>query len=332
MTRLRIIQPVRRIAKKLCEIGLFSPFRIVSNRLLGSQMDMVPLAHVDRTTLFAMDTDEVRAREKKQMRATSMLYDASHVESTYPLVFEWNGCLMRYAFLPATEQSKGLVILFHGHNAYLHLGPMAPWQHFDILAPWDTFGWHRQGSWFWGERGNNFVELMVFDVIRKHRESAPDQPWFCMGGSMGGFGALYHGIKYHCDGVYVMAPQVDLHSKIVEYGRNNHNNPYGYLQGETLDTVPDLLSLAETQETLPPLFLVQHQYDPVNCFADHAFRLLDIYNRKNAWYGARVYPAIGHGGDGRQQEAELFFSLIVDKIPPKRVEFRRTSTSRYVND
>jgi hypothetical protein len=288
---------------------------------LERHFDVLPLARIDKSVLFATNTQEIRARQKKQMRTTSMLYDASHVEDTYPLVFKWNSHLIRYAYLPATQQSKGLVVLFHGHNAYLHLGPIISWQHFDILAPWDTFGWHRQGSWFWGEKGENFVEQMVCELINNHRKQVLDRPWYCMGGSMGGFGALYHGIKYHCDGLYVMAPQVDLKAKVIDYGRDNRDNPYGYLQGEKLDTVPDLFSITEAQEELPPLFLVQNQYDPVNRFAGHAFRLLEIYNRKNAWYGVRVYPAIGHGGDGSQREAGLFFSMIVDKTPPKRVSF-----------
>lgn len=317
------IRLVNHFINRVREKGLRQTLYIIANRFLGLSSNTFPLAQIDHNILFAENTDEIRAQEKKQMRASAMLYDASHVEATYPLVFEREGRFMRYSFLPASEQSKGLVVLFHGHNAYLHLGPMMAWQHFDILAPWDTFGWRRQGSWFWGEKGDNFVEHMVFELISKYREDVPNRYWFCMGASMGGFGALYHGIKYRCNGIYVMAPQVDLQTKVIDYGRDNRDNPYGYLQGETLDTVPNLLELAEAQDILSPLFLVQHQYDPVNNFADHAFRLLEIYNRKNAWYGIRVYPAIGHGGDGSQQEGEMFFSLIVDKSFPKKTEFRR---------
>lgn len=138
---------------------------------------------------------------------------------------------------------------------------------------------------------------------------------------MGGFASLYHGIKYRCNGLYVTAPQIDLRAKIIEYGIDNRDNPYGYLQGESLDSVPDLLAMAEEQESVPPLSLVQNQYDPVNPFVSHGFRLFEIYNRKHGWYGFRVYPDIRHGGDGSQSEAALFFTRILDKSAPHRVDF-----------
>ena len=106
--------------------------------------------------------------------------------------------------------------------------------------------------------------------------------------------------------------------KIADENRAGGDGPYAHLQGKTPDVVPDLLALAESQDSLPPMFLVQNQFDHVNPFADHGFRLLDVYNRKNGWYGLRVYPAIGHGGDGAQDEAELFFRHVLDKGLPRR--------------
>jgi hypothetical protein len=307
--------------QRLRELGFAGALRKLLKRFLGSEADVVPLSRADKTMLFAVHTEEIRAQEKLQMRQTSMLYDASRVEATYPLVYEWKDRFMRYAFFSATKKSRGLVVFFHGHNAYLHLGPVSAWEWFDILAPWDTFGWNRQGSWFWGELGNGFVAEMVRNLIDTTRTEMGQPSWFCMGGSMGGFGALYHGITQGCDGIYITSPQVDLRAKVMEYGKDNRDNPYGYLQGDNLETVPDLMAIADSNKTLPPLYLVQHQYDPVNPFSDHAFRLLDIYNRKKAWYGVRVHPAIGHTSDGSQREAELFFSLLAQKVPPQRVPF-----------
>ena len=36
---------------------------------------------------------------------------------------------------------------------------------------------------------------------------------------VGGFGALYHGIKYRANGIYVMCPQVDLRRKVLDRRR-----------------------------------------------------------------------------------------------------------------
>jgi len=219
--------------------------------------------------------------------------------------------------LPASEKCLGLVVYFHGHDAFLHMGSLQPWKHFDVLAPWDTFGYNRQGSWFWGEKGKGFVEDMTQSLIKEIREKYIDKPWFCAGASMGGWASLYHGIKYGCSGIYVGCPQVDLRLKVVEYGENDRNNPYGYLAGDTIETVPDLFSTVESVDSLPPLFIVQNQYDAVNRFAEHGYRLLNIYNTKRGWYGLRVHPAIGHLGDFETGEADYFFSLIIKKDPPR---------------
>lgn len=300
------------------EVGFKEALRRAGLRMLLDPTDLVPLARVNTAGLFATDVDRIHEQERQQIRATSLMFDASQVESSYPLVFEWEDRFLRYAFLPAEGESRGLVVLFHGHNAFLHFGPVRRWRHFDVLAPWDTFGWRRQGSWFWGEKGNNSVEIMIQALIAQYRDKAPASPWFCTGGSMGGFGALYHGIKYACDGIYVMCPQIDMTAKIVDYGADNPDNPYRYLKGDGPEALPDILRLAEEHAQLPPLYLIQNQYDHVNPFPTHALRLVQTYNRKGAWCGLRVHPSVGHGGDGKQEEAELFFTLILDHAPAGR--------------
>ena len=271
------------------------------------------LARVDQDTLFAQNAEIIRQKEKRLARSNSILFDSSQVSANFPAVHTSGDRQVRYAYKCTEKESNGLVVIFHGFNAFVHLSGKQVSSDFDILAPWDTFGWNRQGSWFWGEKGDNFVEKIIWDLIQMRRADAPHKPWFCMGSSMGGFASLYYGIKYQADGIYVMAPQVDLKLKAIEYGANKWDNPYGYLRNESMGSFPDLLELAERQETLPPLFLIQNQYDAVNVFAKHGFKILDIYNRKNAWYGIRVYPAIGHGGDGSYEEAFYFFQTIVRK-------------------
>lgn len=306
-----------RLCRRVHEEGVAATLRRAALRLLGDPDREPPLARANPAGLFATSTDAIHAQELEQIRTSSLMFEASRVEETYPEAFRWRDRVLRHAFLPATGTPRGLVVLFHGHNAFLHLGPVRPWADFDVLAPWDTFGWRRQGSWFWGERGDDFVARLLKDLIAERRR--PGLPWFCLGSSMGGFGALWHGIGGGADGIYAMCPQVDLARKIDDFGGDDAGNPYAFLRGPA-GGPPDLFALAEAEETLPPLFLVQNQFDHVNPFAEHAFRLLDIYNRKRAWYGARVLPSIGHGGDGRQDEAALFFSLVIDRGPPRRFE------------
>lgn len=311
---------IARFLRKAKELGFKEAARQGFLRLLTDPYESAPLSRANKAGLLADDVAALHEQEKNQIRASSLLLEASQVEASYPHVFEHGGRAMRYAFLPASESSQGLAVLFHGHNAFLHMGPLRPWRHFDVLAPWDTFGFQRQGSWFWGEGGEPFVEEIVQALIASKRAAAPGAPWFCIGGSMGGFGALWHGVKFGCGGIYAMCPQVDLAAKIKDYEGDGHGNPYAALAGAAAGP-PDILAEAAGKETLPPLFLVQNQYDHVNPFASHAWKLIEIYNAKKGWYGLRVNPSIGHGGDGKQEEAELFFRQIIEKKPSHRTDF-----------
>jgi hypothetical protein len=282
-----------------------------------------PLQRIPKEYLLDADITGEEARRKvlRQARDQSLIQNPEQISSQYPDFFEENGRILRYRFIPAIKQTKGLVTLFHGFKTLLHHGPMEAWDNFDLLAPWDNFGFQRKGSWFLGEKGQPFVEHLVMGLIRKFRAERPSQPWFCTGGSMGGFASLHLGIKYDCDGIYATEPQVDLNRKIEDYGADDPLNHYRYLRGEGPESLPNLYQIAEEKETLPPLYLVQQLYDRTNYLAEHAFRLLEIYNRKKAWYGARISPGIGHRSDPSQAEAQYFFNLIVEKQPERKVHF-----------
>jgi len=316
--------------KYLLKTGLNSLFKLGPKRTIELTKEYFsakkrktnfPLESAYLDYFFETDHENVRAKGKQLMRETSLIFDFSQIESSYPFTFEHDNRIIRYAFLKAKNKSKGLVVLFHGHNAFLHAGPMEKWNDFDVLAPWDNFGWNRQGSWFWGEQGENFVEKIIWQLIQNTIEKEQHTRWFCFGGSMGGFASLYYGINYKSNGMYVMCPQVDLKQKIIDYGIDNKTNPYTYLMKDNLDSVPNVLTMAEGSDDLPPLYLNQHQYDSVNPFDKHGSKIVTLYNQKRGWLGLRVQPAIGHMADGTQQEAELFFNLIISKNPPNKVEF-----------
>ncbi|MBF0340961.1 MAG: hypothetical protein HQL95_08385 [Magnetococcales bacterium] len=307
----------RKLSGRARQTGWREALRISAMHALQKHSETVPLARCDTRNYFMDQLPEERASLKEARRTREAeafsLHSASNIDKIYPLVFHHGNRLMRYTRIPGQRASKGLVIFFHGFNSWFHTGPLRPFEEFDLLAPWDTFGWKRQGSWFWGEKGEGFVADMVQALIRQEHTD-PAQPLFCMGSSMGGFGALYHGITLGCRGIYAMAPQVDLKAKILDYDPASRGNPYGYLQGEDPEALPDLFRLADAREKLPPLFLIQNLYDPVNEFSRHAYKLLDVYHRKRAWYGLRVHPGVHHDGDGSQAEAELFFSLVLQKF------------------
>lgn len=323
----------KRIAKgELWRAVEFKLYRLLERRLgLAEQADrraQLPLAHADERYLFTQASpDQLRAEYRQRMRIVDGALQGIDVEKTYPLVYEQGGRFLRYALLPAQKQpARGLVVSFHGFNGFQHLGPSQPWEHFDLLTPWDTFGWRRQGSWFWGEAGQGFVADLVQGLIAHVQTDRPQRPIFCFGGSMGGFGALWHGLTLGqaCLGMYVFMPQVDMVEKVRDDAESK-NSPYRALMGpEGESSLPDLVGLARQQQALPPLLLVQNQHDAVNPYADHAAKLIGVYDEKRAWYGLRIYPASGHfAWDASPEEAAYFFRLILDKQPIRPAVPRR---------
>lgn len=286
-----------------------------------------PLASADPDLILAVDTNAIRdfARRKKGL-AKKQEASSKNIEDHFPFEFaDPSGQKMRYAFYPALEKSKGLAVIFHGYLGFEIYPIRYSWREFDLLLPLDNFGWKNLGSWFWGERGDNHVEKITANLIQKIRTDLASPRWFAIGTSMGGFAALFHGIKYSADGIYVMTPIIELRSKIRYYQERKGETAYTELVAagdKELQKIPDIYAEARRAESLPPLFLIQNQYDRSNLFGEYTLPLLSIYHEKKGWTGLRVQPAIGHQGhDGGYAEAQYFFGLIAAKSPPRVVDF-----------
>lgn len=282
-----------------------------------------PLASANQHLMLASSLNGLREYARTQSRAVKKDFVPDRIETYFPSEYAAEGRVLRYLFFPALRASRGLVVVFHGHvGSDIHL-VRYNWQDFDLLLPLDNFGWKKLGSWFWGESGDNFVERLVWGLISELRARRQAPAWFCMGASMGGFAALYYALKYQADGVYAMSPILDLKEKVADYRRRGIETTYTHLAApddDTLADLPDLYQLAATCDRLPPLFLVQHQYDQSNPFGQKTLPLVQLYNQRQAWAGLRVHPAIGHTGhDGSYEEAQYFFGLISEKQPPPTV-------------
>ena len=147
--------------------GLSGTIKMVMDRLLLRIPPPTPLEGLEPHRAFSMEFSKIRVSDWKRHEERARLNEGINPQHTHPHIFEWEGKALRYAFIPAEQQSNGLVVFFHGHNAPKHPAPKEAWQHFDLLAPWDTFGWKEQGSWFWGDQGNNYVTNGASSFIAK---------------------------------------------------------------------------------------------------------------------------------------------------------------------
>lgn len=317
---------LRRFWNKFRVLGFKQAFRSVSSIFSSKNQRPFPLAGADRDLILASDVSAIRDYARRRKGETKREEAGKDLAKYFPHEYAHaNGTRMRYALFPAIGESKGLAVIFHGYLGFEIYPIRYGWKNFDLLLPLDNFGWKGLGSWFWGEKGSNTVEQAAAALIQKIRADLGAKRWFVIGASMGGFAALFHGIKYAADGVYVMTPIIDLKTKIRDYRTRNIQTSYTELaaaEDKELDSVPDIYREAKKVESLPPLFLIQNQYDRSNPFGEDTLPLLQIYSEKKAWHGLRIQPAIGHQGhDGSYDEAQYFFDLIATKAAPRRVDF-----------
>jgi hypothetical protein len=314
---------LRRFWKKIRLGGLRQGLSSLQSALSAKPSLAFPLASADPDLILAASSEGIRDFVRRKGSGEKKV--PANLHALFPREFAYEGRTMRYAFLPALGESFGLVVIFHGYLGFDIAHVNYGWSHFDLLLPLDNFGRKELGAWFWGENGDNFVERITRELILKVQGEARVTRWFAVGASMGGFAALYHAIKYEADGVYVMAPIINIEDKIRAYRARKIETSYTALAAANdlkLEKVPNIYQQAKLAKTLPPLFLVQNQYDRSNVFGDDTAPLLQIYNEKRGWTGLRVQPAIGHQGhDGSYAEANYFFNLIVKKSPPKTVDY-----------
>lgn len=123
-----------------------------------------------------------------------------------------------YSFRPATQgnfREQPILLIFHGWSGAL-LEDMS--QSFPHTAPgwnliWlnDIFGFARNGSWWLGEARNFFMLDLIDALVSKLRDQFGMQgDLYTWGSSMGGFGALFHGLRLKTKGICINVPQTRL--------------------------------------------------------------------------------------------------------------------------
>lgn len=118
---------------------------------------------------------------------------------------EIEGRTFHFAFRPSTPDQPLLVVL-HGHNRNPRPSKLKS-DNFNVLCPVDNFGYNACGSWFLGEKGE-FFWLEAMKKIIKHVYSGSEV--YFIGSSMGGYGAILHGVLNNALGVYANIPQTVL--------------------------------------------------------------------------------------------------------------------------
>jgi hypothetical protein len=122
---------------------------------------------------------------------------------------------------------KPLLVILHGHNANMTKFSYENW---NVLSPHDCFGYNNEGSWWLGENGDFFVKDLLQILIKEIASKYQSQNnIYFYGSSMGGYGAILHGILSNAKAVYANVPQIHLigSNYFKFYLTKNINNAFG---------------------------------------------------------------------------------------------------------
>ncbi len=113
-------------------------------------------------------------------------------------------------------ENAPILVSFHGwlirHRQYQTSAHTQPFTRNDwnYITPQDRYGLARGGCWYLGENGDFFFIKLIDRLIESLRQQGLHGPLYFHGTSMGGFGALLHGLRLGVKAVCVSVPQVRL--------------------------------------------------------------------------------------------------------------------------
>ncbi|BBB30255.1 heparinase II/III family protein [Neptunomonas japonica] len=202
------------------------------------------------------------------------------------------GRRMYYKFSPADNPADSpLLVILHGHtfSAKPSRYRNSDW---NVLVPIDNYGVEQAGSWWLGEGGDFFVKSLLERLVQKTQEKiGSNRGLYFWGSSMGGYGALLHGILLGADAVYANIPQIKLLD--TSYSASGMGKFFGPIFDKDLE-FNDLTNLIDGNKKLPLFYIAQARFDHKNYLEEHALYFLDKCRHHDVNVHFEIAPIKGH--------------------------------------
>ncbi len=159
-----------------------------------------------------------------------------------------------YRFTPAAIASNfvPLIVILHEEGREDTLN----FEHkmWNVLTPLDHFGDKGRGSCWLGEKGDFFVKDLLQKLIHEIAEAYEcEDHIYLYGSSMGGYGAILHGILCKANAIYAQAPHITLQEK------NDTDTLmkrfYTAIFGDTVSKENDLTHFLNPDDPFPVFYL-----------------------------------------------------------------------------
>lgn len=163
-----------------------------------------------------------------------------------------------YRFTPAAFASNfvPLVVVLHGEEKAeaLHF----EYKMWNVLTPIDNFGDEDRGSCWLGEKGDFFVKDLLQELIKQISEEYEcEDNIYLYGNSMGGYGAILHGVLCKANAVYAHAPYIRLQeTKNTDTAMKRF---YSSIFAETVSKENDLSNFLNPRYPFPIFYLCDNR-------------------------------------------------------------------------
>lgn len=215
-------------------------------------------------------------------------------EEKLRIMKDGEGHELPYAFRPAPEPGKPLLVMLHGNGSNQSPSKFAS-PDYDVLLPLDRYGIKSNGSWFLGEKGDFFLLRMLEKLIVELRaRDATARELFFWGSSMGAYAALLLALRMEAQAAYCHIPQTNLFDSHW-YAKNHVFIDFIFGDDKKQHPWRNLVQLAyEHKGKMPLLFISFNRFDRPFYLDEHLWPLIHALNKKGANYFLQIHPQAGH--------------------------------------
>lgn len=144
----------------------------------------------------------------------------------------------------------------------------------NVLTPLDNFGYKNRGSCWLGEKGDFFVKDLLQKLIHEIAEAYEcEDHIYLYGNSMGGYGAILHGILCKANAVYAHAPHIRLQE--TNGTDTEMKRFYDTIFSKTVSKENDLTHFLNATDTFPIFYLCDNRHTDKSTLNDETAYFTD---------------------------------------------------------
>lgn len=211
-----------------------------------------------------------------------------------------------YRFTPAALVSNfvPLVVILHGEDCAE--APHFEHKMWNVLTPIDNFGYENRGSGWLGEKGDFFVKDLLQKLIHEIAEEYEcEDHIYLYGSSMGGYGAILHGILCKANAVYAHAPQIRLQEP--NDTDTGMKRLYNSIFAKTVSKENDLTNFLNPTDPFPIFYLCDDGTADENCLEDETAYFVNACKKNDIKFNLDHCAKSGNDGNQTVKEVLNFF-------------------------